>query len=789
MSNSIQIFGETLHTPRAMRPDLPWPGPRPRPQFQQFLATCMLVTLLAGSLGVIYYINDDDGDPNWPYNPGEGTDNIIAPLLAERQRSSAQLLGYDSCEALETDLKQNIREEMLVDLATYSSGYYWWRNGDDVFLEMDGAENGGAPQAGAAEKRVEGEDYSGTNNQEQGVDEADFVKTDGFYIYMLNGKKLEIMGVPEFGELTHESTTYLEGNPIQMLMANDWMVIFSSIYGYDLPEGPLRDLLVRDEENYWWRTTTLTKITVIDLTDRDAPQVAREVYMEGWYKTAREVEGTVRMVSYGYLDTYDLYYHPYNFLPERYWELDGDEYEKVWNESLEATIAHNEQVIEEYTLDGLVPQIYEKMPDGGLLIHKYTANECGDFVIAEDGMSHGFTSIFTLDLYGDTFGYEADHIMSNWAEVYASTNVLLIAERAQDWWWFWHNDAYEEATNIHSYDIGTAGKTTYVGSGRVKGTVLDQFSLSEYQGFLRIATTTGQWNRWWLDAEEQTGPENHIWVLAPAQHETQEGEGYLAQMGHLGGIAMGERIWSSRFVGDRAYLVTFRNIDPLWTIDLSNPLYPEIKGELEVPGVSTYIHPMDDDYLLTIGIGPNAEGDNLDWRITQVSQFNVTDFTDPQLLGALPLTPVLDDGSRSWSWSYSEATYEHKAFQYWAPKGLLAVPLSTYDYYYDGDFGRYRYEFVSKLMLINAVPGEELSVYGEVDQSGLYDGDEWDYNWGYNIRRSIFMGDYIYAIGAAGITVHNLDTLELSASLQLDPEWNRYFYGVAEDDAEEDEKD
>ena len=795
MSNPIQIFGETLQTPRAMRPEHPWPVPRPRPQFTQLLATCMLVTLLASSLGVMYYLDSDEDGPY--FGPADDPADIIAPLLAERQMSSANLRGYDSCAVMEEDLRENIREEMLVDVGT--SRYSYWRWGDDdVFLGGDLEENamdGGAPQAGGGEKRVEGEDYSGTNNQEQGVDEADFVKTDGYYIYMINGRKLEILGVPEFGQLNHESTTDLEGSPTQMLMANDWLVVFSSVYGYNLPEGPLRDLLVRDDEQYWWRTTTLTKVTVIDVTDRTTPQVARELYMEGWYKTAREVEGTVRMVTYGYLDTYDLYYSPYSFMPERYWELEEDELDRAWNESIAATIAHNEEVIAGYTLDELVPQIYERLPDGNLHIHKYTANECSDFVIAEDGMSRGFTSIFTLDLYGDAFGYEADHIMSNWAEVYASTDTLLIAERAQDWWWFWRNDAYEEATNIHSFNIKEPGVTTYVGSGRVKGTVLDQFSLSEYQGFLRIATTSGQWNRWWLDAEEQTGPENHIWVLAPAQHETQEGEGYLAQMSHLSGIAIGERIWSSRFVGEKAYLVTFRNIDPLWTIDLSNPLKPEIKGELEVPGVSTYIHPMGDEHLLTIGIGPNAEGDNLDWRITQVSQFDVTDFSDPQLMNALPLTPVVDDGTKEWSWSNSEATYEHKAFQYWAPKALLAIPLSTYHYYYDYDdergYYRYHYEYVSKLMLINAVPGENLTVYGEVDQSGLYDDTDrlWEYSWGYNIRRSIFMGDYIYAIGAGGVTVHDLDTLELQVALPLDPGYEDRYYYLEGDEAEEDEKD
>ena len=168
-----------------------------------------------------------------------------------------------------------------------------------------------------------------------------------------------------------------------------------------------------------------------------------------------------------------------------------------------------------------------------------------------------------------------------------------------------------------------------------------------------------------------------------------DGEGKLEQVGFLGDIAEGETIWSARFVGDRGYLVTFMNIDPLWVLDLSDPYNPVVLGELHVPGVSTYIHPIDDDNLLTIGIAGGADGLGLDWSITQVSLFNVSDTSNPSLSDTLPLTPAyVDDNCEDimtcgWSWSYSEATYEHKAFTFWAPESLLAVPLSTHRYVYD----------------------------------------------------------------------------------------------------------
>ena len=249
----------------------------------------------------------------------------------------------------------------------------------------------------------------------------------------------------------------------------------------------------------------------------------------------------------------------------------------------------------------------------------------------------------------------------------------------------------------------------------------------------------------------------------------------LLEYGRLDGIAEGERIWSARFVGDRAYIVTFEQIDPLWTIDLSNPTSPTILGELEVPGVSTYIHPLHDEMLLTIGMGPAGEdGLGLDWSSTRLSTFNISDLTAPSVADTLMLSPVDDPENNRWTWSYSEAKYEHKAFQYWAPKELLAVPLSTYQWieHYDEDGGyHWHYDYVSKAILVhvNETTGT-MSIYGEVNHSSMINQDHGNYWWGgnENIRRTIFMGDYIYAISGAGITAHNLTTMELSDVVMFD---------------------
>ena len=190
---------------------------------------------------------------------------------------------------------------------------------------------------------------------------------------------------------------------------------------------------------------------------------------------------------------------------------------------------------------------------------------------------------------------------------------------------------------------------------------------------------------------------------------------------------------------------------------------------------------MDSETLLTIGIGPGPDGLGLDWSITQVSLFDVSDPTNPTLADSLQLSPgyedeECDDWGCGWSWSYSEATYEHKAFTFWAPEKLLAIPLSTYRYSYDeveidGKTYVYSgYEFVSTLELVDVdAENGTLSSHGMVDHSSFYNEDGLSGWWGSStsIRRSIFMGDYIYSFSAAGASVHSVDELTSMVDLEI----------------------
>ena len=665
-------------------------------------------------------------------------------------------------------MKSSIEEEARTSLLQAVDEVYYWGGG--MWLE-DGAEmaedsSTSAPTT-SPKTRQEGVDFSGTNNQEQGVDEADFVKTNGYNIFFVNDGLLHIMDVPEFGEIEHSSTTSIQGNPVAMMLNGDLLVVVSTVSSWNIDsDDPLQDAMNWNGDWYGWRTSTLTKFTVYNVSESSSPELNRELYIEGYYMTAREVLGTVRAVTHTWMNIPEL--RTWINYPDNYWDSDYSEEERrnMREVAAQEAMEHNRDVMNEITLEDMIPQIHERI-GSEIITHHMSGDECSDFAAPEAALNRGYTSIFTIDLISEDLEFEADHIVGNWPQVYASQDQLIITENAWDWWWFWGHDEMMESTNIHTFDISEAGETTYTGSGRVDGTILDQFSISEYEGVIRVATTTGQWGRWWMEAPAPM--ENHVITLSHAL-DVESGKTTLLEMGRVDGIAYNETIWSARFVEDRAYIVTFENMDPLWTIDLSNPTSPTIMGELKVPGVSTYIHPLSDDAILTIGLGPADEetGLGLDWGNTRLSLFNVSNFSDPQETQTLSLSPV-EDPTDGWTWAWSEATWEHKAFQYWAPKGMLAVPLNTYryDYYYDDD-GRYHYDYdwVSKLIIVN-VTEEGLEIHGEVDHSHLYETEE-NYWWSsYNIRRSIFMGDYIYAISHAGITVTNLDTLEEVDFVQL----------------------
>jgi len=262
-----------------------------------------------------------------------------------------------------------------------------------------------------------------------------------------------------------------------------------------------------------------------------------------------------------------------------------------------------------------------------------------------------------------------------------------------------------------------------VASGAVRGYLLNQFSLSEYQGNLRVASTEEP--DWWSPPEAAARPsESLVTVLA-------ERDGRLAQVGQVDGLGRGERTYAVRFLGPRGYLVTFRQTDPLFTLDLSDPAHPAVRGELQIPGFSSYLHPIDETTL--IGVGQAAD-DGGRVQGTQVSLFDVSDLTAPRRIA-----------QRSLDTDWSEAESDHHAFLWWPARNLLVLPVQTY-----GETGATSF--------LGAVGLDVTRATGITPIARVRHPDDPDRP-GSPVRRSVVVGDALYTVSDTGVLGSSLDTL------------------------------
>jgi hypothetical protein len=301
-----------------------------------------------------------------------------------------------------------------------------------------------------------------------------------------------------------------------------------------------------------------------------------------------------------------------------------------------------------------------------------------------------------------------------------------------------------ETTAVHRFAIDAAG-ASYRGSGLVKGRVLNQFAMDEHQGNLRIATTTGQ-----LPADEV---HSTLTVLSPS-------DGGLRTVGVIDGLAPREDIRSVRFDGERGFIVTFEKTDPLFVLDLRDPRRPRVLGELKVPGFSTYMHPMDAGHLLTIGYDAADQGGFAFFSGVLLQIFDVSE----------PRWPRLDHreviGTRGTS---SEALTDHLAFTYFAPRQLLALPMSVCE---GGDPNQGLYGATmtfSGLMVYDVTAAAGFKLRGKISHAAAATDACWSW-WTEatsTVKRSIVMDDHVFSVTGAEIKVASLD--DLSAVLATVP--------------------
>lgn len=675
-----------------------------------------------------------------------GENNIPQPPAVVNRVSLTSFSGSSACQDLETYLEDTAVLQMRTQLEAQRDGvpsWGWWgfwggRGVEDAFGGPQAANAGAAPPSAAPTN------YTTTNNQVAGVDEADFIKNDGTRIFALSGNTLHAIKSWPADQLAIQGKLAIEGYPREMFLeGSDRAVVFSSIYQwYPLSnQGGVSCLGISC--GYYYANTV--KVTEVDVSDMTNLRVLREVYLPGHYNSARKVGASVRLVLSD----------DFNFPPGFKWGPDWEQ--GLWEDKVrlraayDKVIRENELLIRQQTLAEWVPAA--KIKANGVTTQ--VPHPCDAFAKVNAPTRLGQVSVVTLDLAANSVSRTS--VLAEPGEIYASQQNLYVATRH---WWWWPQPGQKDTTYIHKFDISQPSSAAYVASGAVDGHIVDQFSMDEAaSGHFRMVTTItsrvpdlANPGNWWGTLETT----NRLSVLG-------ENAGYLDVVGQSPDLATGERVMSSRMVGDRGFVVTFRQVDPLFTFDLSNPANPRVVGELKIPGFSTYIHPMGPNHLLTIGTyvpePVNGEPQNWQARALQLAIFDVTDMANPrqthvQLVGT--------------AYGWSEAQHEHKAFNYFPAKKLLAIPFADWSY----SATDYWSSFTSDLRVYEVDPVTGFTPKGAVSMKDMYQVQNyygWTYYWEPYVRRSVMADDFVYAISDSGLRVANIANLSLPvASARFD---------------------
>ena len=586
---------------------------------------------------------------------GGDTGNSVAdgaPLGATpREKLTPTETG--SCDALKSYVSESIAESML--------GSGWGRCPSCVVAFAEGAP--------IAADGADGDRFTGTNNQEAGVDELDRVEAgqDGHF-YLLDGRHLVIaLGSPaaQLREVGHlELTT--DGYPSGLILdeMNDRLVV--AVAGRS-GERSARLALIAPDHAF----DPVVELLFIDVRDRTRPVVERRLAIQGYNLAVRRIGQRVHLVSHYTPTTPQALYADDRLreLQEKYFSLTERDSGKGRDLAAEIRVRIAELIapIEaadflptRWAASGETP--YEEIPNP----------TCNGVATPEVNMAFALTSVTSVD----TDGRDA-HTLSltnNAWQVYASRNHFYLLQGSGGWWW---DENQRQQTAIYSIAVGD-DPPAYRALGLVDGWVDSSFQLSEHEGYLRVATNRDEYD----PVTDGRVQDNHLFVLRD------DATGALAQVGAVNGYAPGERIFSARFLGKRGFVVTFRQIDPLFAFDLSNPRDPRLLGDVEIPGVSTYIHPLDEKHLLTIGL--NGDDTGLDWQM-RLQIFDVQDLTAPRLIHAY--VPEFGGGAGAWS----AAVNDHLAFSYFPEAGTLTIPVQLWGRSYEESFSGFASYSVSTL--------------------------------------------------------------------------------------------
>lgn len=556
--------------------------------------------------------------------------------------------------------------------------------------------------------------YSGTNVQVEGVDEADLVKTDGKYIYRVDGRDLLIIQAVPAAQMKLVARISLKDSleAREIYLHGDKLVLL----GMEQNFGPI---VIQEKRMIYppIRTQAVTAMIIYDIKDRSHPQELRRIDLQGDYLSSRKIGSQLYLVSNRYVD-YICYEKKTDLLPSYRDSLQGSDFKEIPVNS----------------------------------IHYFP-----------DCISPNYLLVAGLDLDGRK-SLKLESYLGGAEAIYASANALYVAASTfkpvpvlRDTAQAPVRAAYGPETSVFKFSL-QGGTPIYAGRAEVPGRILNQFSMDEHKGLFRIATTSTKVNK------NESYSSNNLYIL----------DSGLNKVGQIEDIAPGEQIYSTRFMGDRVYMVTFKNVDPFFVIDAKNPSKPVVLGQLKIPGYSDYLHPYDENHVIGFGkdtVEAKGWGDQPQafYQGMKVAVFDVSNVRQPQE----KCREII--GVRG---TDSELLRDHKALLFSREKSLLAFPVIVFEREKGQSAGKANYpntameygQFSFQGAYIYSIsPGAVLSFKGRIShmsaedylKSGHYAPP------GKSIDRLLYIGNTLYTLSPHMVQAHDLKSLKLTGTLSL----------------------
>ena len=609
--------------------------------------------------------------------------------------------------------------------------------------------SGALPSAGG----IGSPDYSQTNVQVAGVDEPDFVKNDARYIYVISGSTLTIVDAYPASSASVLSKTELEDTPREIFINGDRLVILKTgsaevSVTEDQPVPVSAEKMAMMPPRYpYYRSAPVTHAVFYDISDRAHPKVLKDYTIDGDYVNARMIGDIVYLLSresvYPYDDriivpavrenakivaTPDVYYFDN---PEQQYDFTTvtsfDARNGATKDAKTYLVGSGNIIYVSPDAMYVSYQTYHNIyrPMGGI------AQPAINVVQGSVGSATGIARVSSPTVVEDFNTMSEVDKQAAIAEM-KSGEQEAIRKREID----------QSTTMIHKIGINN-GAITYLAKGEVAGYLKNQFGMDEYSGNLRVATTSDVWTT------RGQYEYNNVFVL----------DGAMKTIGSLTHIAEQEKIYSTRFIDDRLYMVTFKRIDPFFVIDLSTPASPKILGKLKIPGYSDYLHPYDKNHI--IGIGKETattEWGGVSTQGLKLALFDVSDVEHPKQIDTVEIG---DSGTDS------AALTDHRAFLFDKNKNLLVIPARVVKQIdmpekYSGDQQRIWYG----AYVFGVTPETGFVLRGTVEH-GTMGGYAW-YGSPNEVTRSLYIGDTLYTLSQKQILANSLSQINTTiATIQL----------------------